>query len=137
MTGESTFASRLKAARLDLGIKQKEFASRLNISPPTLSEIEAGKYKPGFDFISNIARVFKVNLYFLLFGIGEPFLDPEELKTRVKPNYAASEKEVERFLWYFQRSPLVQFFLLGHFRSLLSSEKRAIEEEAGQFPQKS
>jgi|SRR6185437_11567297 len=39
----------IKKLRLKLGISQKEFASKCNISAPMLSQIEKGTAKPGFD----------------------------------------------------------------------------------------
>jgi hypothetical protein len=42
-------------------------------------------------------------------------------------------KDVRKFLRYFQRSPLVQYFVLGYFRSLLLKEKETIEHEIKEY----
>jgi transcriptional regulator with XRE-family HTH domain len=77
MPEENVFAERLKLTRETLKLKQKEFAARLNISAASYSEIESGKYKPNYEFIYNLAKEFNVNLYYLLFGKGDMFLEPD------------------------------------------------------------
>ncbi|MCP4230071.1 MAG: helix-turn-helix transcriptional regulator, partial [bacterium] len=107
-TNVSNFAERLRLVRQTLTMTQKEFAARLKISGPALSEIENGKYKPGFDFIVNISREFNVNLYYLLFAEGDMFLDPTRAYTNRMEKFAMNIPEVRRFFNYFERSPFVQ-----------------------------
>ena len=55
--------NRIRQIRKSLNLKGKEFAPRLNISGPSLSELEKGKYYPNFEVLTNICREFNVNLY--------------------------------------------------------------------------
>jgi hypothetical protein len=40
-----------------------------------------------------------------------------------------NREEVDRFLWYFNRSPIVQFLTLANFRTVLRKDKEAIDLE--------
>ncbi len=111
------------------------FAQRIGLSAPTLSEIEKGKYKPGHDFFVNIAREFNVSLHFLLLAEGEMF----QPRTKngdglvIKELIAEGNPDVLKFFRYFQRSPMVRYLMLGHFRGLLYWEREAIQEEYDAF----
>jgi hypothetical protein len=39
-------------------------------------------------------------------------------------------------LWYLDRSPLVQYMVLGHFRTLLNKEKLTIDKDIEEYNQK-
>ena len=128
---ETGFADRLKAVRKSLRLKQKEFAERLKISGPALSEIESGKYKPGHDFFIKIAKEFEVNLYYLLFGEGDMFLDPMASYIRRVNTFAVNTPDVREFFHYFERSSLLQYLILAHFKLIMTKdvEREAIEKE--------
>jgi len=129
MIENKNFAQRLKLIRSTLGFKQKDFAQKLQVSGPTLSEIEKGKYKPGHDFFYNIATEFKVNLYYLIFGEGDMFLDPTNALLNSSDEFVVNRKEVNDFLWFFKKSKIIQYLILGHFRTIMLQEKDAIEKE--------
>lgn len=57
-----------------IGIKKVEFAKRLNLSPPYISEICSGKTIPSDRTISDICREFDVNEHWLRTGEGEMFI---------------------------------------------------------------
>ena len=57
----------------EVGIKKAEFARRLNISQPFVSELCSGKNNPSDRTISDICREFGVNEIWLREGIGEMF----------------------------------------------------------------
>ena len=129
---DETFGSRLRKIRQNLNLKQKEFAAGLGISSPALSEIENGKYKPGHDFIYNIVKSYKVNLYYLIFGEGEMFLEPLSIGAGLS-RHSGIKPEMKRFIWYFERSPIVQYFILGQFRRYINEERDAIERDVNIF----
>jgi len=43
--------------------------------------------------------------------------------------YAVNREDVESFLWYFRESRIVQYQVMGYFRSILIREKEALAEE--------
>jgi transcriptional regulator with XRE-family HTH domain len=124
---ETTLGERLKQVRQRLKLKQSDLAEKLNISGPALSEIENDKYKPGHDFFYHAAKEFNINLYFLLLGEGDMFTNPGSGYSSGLTRYAASNSEVSKFLWYFEHSPIVQYFILGQFRRFFQKEKKEIE----------
>ncbi len=132
---ETTLGERLKQARQHLRLKQTDFAEKLNISGPALSEIENDKYKPGHDFFYRVAKEFGINLYYLLFGEGEMFTESGSGYSPGLTKYAVSNSEVNRFLWYFERSPIVQYFILGQFRRFFQQEKKEIELDIENYEQ--
>ncbi len=126
-------ALRLKKIRLALSLKQKEIAKALNISASTYSEVEGGNYNPNFDLIENIVLKYNVNLYYLLFGEGEMFLDAVQSFRARNPKYAVNKEEIDRFMWYLERSPMVQFMVLGYFRTILTREKDTIQKDIKEY----
>lgn len=56
-----------------LGIKKTEFAKRLNVSQPFISQVCAGNSKPSDRTIADICREFHVNREWLELGNGEMF----------------------------------------------------------------
>ncbi len=135
MTKHSTFSDRLKLVRKAVNLTQKDFAKRIGVSAPTLSEIEKGKYKPGHDFFVNIAREFNVNLHFLLLAEGDMFQPKTKTEDGlvIKELIAEGNPDVLKFFKYFQRSPMVRYLIMGHFRGLLYKEREAIQEEYDAF----
>jgi len=129
MAGKGDIVRRLKLIRKALGINQKDFAGKLSISASTYCQIEGGQYLPSYEFIYNLVDVCKINLYYLMFGQGEMFLDPAAASSGRMEEYAVNREDVESFLWYFRESRIVQYQVLGYFRSILIREKEALAEE--------
>ncbi|HLP46316.1 MAG TPA: helix-turn-helix transcriptional regulator [Candidatus Kapabacteria bacterium] len=123
------FAWRLRAIRKTLQLRQSDFADRLKVSGPALSEIENGKYKPGYDFIYNLVKEFQVNLYYLLFGEGEMFRDPLGSYGNRAGKLSVNAPDIRNFLENFERSPFVQYSVLAHFRSLMLRDREIIEQD--------
>ncbi len=77
---------RLKLLRKKLGLSQKEMAAQLNIPFTMISKYENGKIKPGYDMLIKIALHYKVNLNWLLLGIGNMFIDHIETSQKLLEN---------------------------------------------------
>ena len=123
------FGQRLKAIRKGLEMKQRDFATQLNISVTTLSDIETGKSKPGHDFFVRICDTFAVNLYFLLMGEGEMFRKSGPNSSLNSLADEAVSDDVQEFLKYFFNSKLVQYQVLGYFRKFFNEEEDAIRKD--------
>jgi transcriptional regulator with XRE-family HTH domain len=131
---KDTVGYRIKQIRKALNIKGKDFAPRIKISGPSLSEIEKGKYYPNFEFMVNIAREFNVNLYYLVLGEGEMFIEPGKyIDFGILEELVSSSSSIRKFLYYFERSEIVRFFVLGQFKQKLMLEKDIIEKEIAEF----
>ena len=66
-----SIGKRVKYIRKIHRLTQKQFSTALGISQGRLSEIEKDICKPSADTIISLANEFKVNLNWILLGIGE------------------------------------------------------------------
>ena len=131
---KDTVGYRIKQIRKALNVKGKDFAPRIKISGPSLSEIEKGKYYPNFEFMVNIAREFNVNLYYLVFGEGEMFIEPgKHTDFGILEELVSSSSSIQKFLYYFERSEIIRFFILSQFKQKLMMEKEMIDKEIAEF----
>ena len=133
MNDKKTIAERVKSIRKTLKLTQEELSQKINVSPTYICQVEKGKYKPNFDFLENISRELNVNLYWLIFGQGEMFLDPAILLELQSYNYYVKTEEVRNFLWYYRRSAIVQHSTMAHFYTLLIQQKQNIEKEIQEY----
>ena len=62
----------------DAGIKKAEFARRLNLSQPFISELCSGKNNPSDRTISDICREFNISEVWLRTGEGEPHMERDK-----------------------------------------------------------
>lgn len=131
---ESDLTKRLKEIRKALQINQRDFAERLGISGPSISEIEKGKYKPNFDFLYELAKEFKVNLYYLMFGEGDMFIGEKPIT--VNNDSYITQSKVNHLFHYFERSPQVQLALMSAFNRVLSEDRELINEELAAYEKK-
>jgi transcriptional regulator with XRE-family HTH domain len=122
---------RLKDIRRALGISQKDFAARIDVTGSLLSEIEAGKVKPGFNFLIAIAGEFKVNPTWVLLEEGEMFLnkDNHSALTMNGNEFGDQTTRVKEMLWYLKHSPLVQSTVLGFVGKFLLENEQSIRKD--------
>ena len=71
---------RLKQARLELGLKQGEFASQLGLKQSSYSMMETGKCKLRENVIKSACLCFCINEDWLRTGEGEMFVDDKDLQ---------------------------------------------------------
>lgn len=138
MTGEKEngIGYRIKQVRLELKLKQQEFAKNLDISGPSLSEIETGKTNPGIDLLVRLHKGFSVNLYYVLFGEGSMFEDPLISDLRHLERYAVNLEDVREFLYNFKRSSIIQYFILNQYKKQMVLDEEAILKELGEYKEK-
>jgi transcriptional regulator with XRE-family HTH domain len=103
------------------------------MSSPSLSEIETGKYKPGYDFLLRISKEFNVNLYYVLFGEGDMFIDPTLSSYSRAKEFAVNNEDVRDFLYYFERSSILQYFILNQYKTKMVMEKEPILKEIKEY----
>jgi transcriptional regulator with XRE-family HTH domain len=91
----------------------------LSITPPTLSDIENGKTKPGFDFFYNLMTMYGVNVDYLLLGEGKAFRGDEDEGFAGKFGNIKLDEDMEEFLTFVFGSRFVRFRFLSDFRQLM------------------
>lgn len=62
----TTFAERVQAKRLELGLTQTQLASRAKTTQSAISEIESGDHSPNLDTIARIAKALRCKVLDLL-----------------------------------------------------------------------
>lgn len=122
---------RLRGIRERLNLKQKDFAKELGVSAPTLSDLESGKSKPGFDVLINLSEKFKVNIYYVLFGKGEMFENPvlEFLLNMREKDMAAKAEDIRIFLEHFGKSRRLQYHILNQYEDKMMDDGKKILQE--------
>jgi transcriptional regulator with XRE-family HTH domain len=121
--------NRIKNIRSELKLKGIEFAEKLEISAPKLSDLENGKTKPGFDLIVKFKETFNVNFDYLLLGEGPIFYDSSLSPKFTVANTLLKSEELEDFLYYFENSSMVQYSIMNEFRRKKFADGDLIKRE--------
>ncbi len=127
---------RVRKIRRELGFSQQNFAKKLNISGSFLSEIEAGKVKPSYDFIMSISKECRVNLYFLLYGKGNVFLDPFDDSVGNSEDPKGHIENLKHVLWYIERSPMLMYAVMSFATRFIYENKSSIDSEIERYNNK-
>lgn len=69
---------RLKEIRKDLKITQREFGESAGIDRRYVAKVECGSQNPSFKFIRSISIRHKISLDWLLYGVGDKFVQTAE-----------------------------------------------------------
>ena len=129
--------NRVKMIRKELRISQKDFANKINVSGSYLSEIEAGKSKPGYDFLFNISKICNVSLAYVLHGVGEIFtgIDYGPTISSKEPGNDHIET-IEELIWYLERSTLLKLNVMGFAAKFIYDNETAIKKEIEKYKTK-
>lgn len=87
--------NRIKEIRKTLGYFQDDFAKTLTVSTPTLSDVENGKTKPGFDILYNLTIIHQVNPDYVFRGTGELFIPKKEESDHLKKTEMPSSQSFD------------------------------------------
>ena len=117
---------RVKAVRSHFEMKQKDFAESLDISAPTLSDVENGNFKPSIELLMGLSKKYRVNLNYILFGDGAMLVSPVLEKWNRAGQFGVNVEAVQDFLFHFEHSNIVQYRVLALFKDLLNREKDSI-----------
>lgn len=122
------FGNRLKIARGQLHLSQKDFAAKLDIAASYLSEIESGKTRPGFEFFYKTTKIFKINPVYLLHGEGAIFLETGK-SWHHDIDFGSLNPEVQELIWHMKEAPTVAYAMLEFFSRYLYNNRDLIEAE--------
>jgi transcriptional regulator with XRE-family HTH domain len=79
---------RVKAVRDKLNLKQGAYATKLGISQSFLSYIEKGLRKPSYELLLSLLSNFKVNLHWIVTGVGDMFIPDTNPEQQVKEKFS-------------------------------------------------
>ncbi len=124
------FGKRIKEIRKQLHLSQIDFAAAIGISNTFLSEVEKGKFKPGYDFFINTIKEFNINTKYLATGEGDIFFkNRNEITTDTKLNYGEYSEIIEEMLMYFEQAPVVKFAVLEFYKNYMYEKGHMVKEE--------
>jgi len=108
---------RLKAIQEELGLKQKEFAAGLGITPSYLSEIEKDKKKPGYKLLKRLYEKYNVSLNWLIAEDGEMFCGGIEggKGTVAALDFGDQTERLYEMLAYMAQSPFFLSYMMAQF----------------------
>ena len=89
----------VKFARIAAGLKQKELADRLDVSPNYLSLVENDKREPSLTFLRNLASELEIPLGLL-------FLNPDGDLSEVSPEERALLLRIQDLIFQIQQIKL-------------------------------
>lgn len=69
---------RLKEVRKELKITQREFGESAGIDRRYVAKVECGSQNPSFKFLRSVSIRHKISLDWLLYGVGEKFVNASE-----------------------------------------------------------
>jgi len=131
------FGNRVKELRRHFHLSQKEFGDALGLSASFISEVEAAKTKPGYEFFKNLTLIYNVNPNYLHKGEGEFFLTKTgAAESEPLPDCGANSDIVAEMLWYFKRSEIVKLSVLQFYKTFLFDRKNMIAEELEEYEKK-
>ncbi len=106
---------RFKLLRKELNLSQKKMAKELGVPITMISKYECGKIKPGADMLIKIAITYKVNLNWLLLGIGNMFIESQQIEDNhfeIAKKYNSNFDEASLILEELSRAPITKEFIL-------------------------
>ena len=122
----SDFKIRFKLLRKKLKLSQKEMAKELGIPFTMISKYECGKIKPGTDMLTKIAITYKVNLNWLLLGIGNMFIETQDIEDdhfEITKKYNSNFDETSLILEELSRAPITKEFVLKLIKAKRGDKK--------------
>jgi transcriptional regulator with XRE-family HTH domain len=124
---------RIKQIRKALNKTQEDFGKSIGMSKASLSEVETGKYKAGIELLEKLVKKYNVNLHFVITGEGDLFIPPTASSYDRAVKFAVNLEDVRDFLYHFERSSILQYFILNQYKTRMMAEgdfiKREIKEK--------
>jgi transcriptional regulator with XRE-family HTH domain len=121
---------RIKDVRTALDLKQKQFAIELSLSPSFLSEIEAGRSKPGYDFLHNALVRFSIDPVYILTGAGKMFIERNPILSAILlERFGELGPDIATMLSFMEKSSIVRYSILMDFKTLMMKKKNIIDSE--------
>jgi transcriptional regulator with XRE-family HTH domain len=120
---------RIQQIRKALNLTQEEFGKSSGTSKASLSEVESGKYKASIELLEGLVKKYNVNLHFVITGEGEMFMPPTASAYARAVKFAVNLEDVRDFLYYFERSAILQYFILSQYKTRMMTDRDLIEKE--------
>jgi len=128
---------RIHKIRKALNLTQEAFGKSLDTSKASLSEIENGKYKAGIELLEKLVKKHHVNLHFVITGEGDMFISPIAASYARAEKFAVNLNDVREFLYHFERSLILQYFIMAQYKTRMMLEGDLVIKEIKETEAKS
>jgi len=122
------FGIRIKQIRESLGLTQKEFASRMKLSPSAICEVEAQIKTPGLGLLTKLFETFSISINYVMFGIGNPIIGDTE-KDIATFDFGDQTDSIMEILSNIEKSMLFRFHVIAHARHFLKLNPGVLEAD--------
>lgn len=120
-------ALRIKAARTELKISQRQMAIQMGMSSSYFSEIESGRKRPGAEFFLKSAHLFNINPNYLFLGNGKMFLPEQGKNGEGAFNFDREIETVDSLVWLMERSLFLRNSIMGYASKLILKNEDTIK----------
>jgi transcriptional regulator with XRE-family HTH domain len=124
----SALGDRIRTIRRKMNLKQKDFASSLQMSSCYLSEIEAGNGNPGVGFFHRLIKTHNVSLDYLFYGTGEMFKAKLRRTPEKEKEFVDNIQNVNDLLWLLDHSSLFRNTVMGFGEKFLYENEAIIKK---------
>ena len=133
-TEREAIGNRLREVRIIKNCKQREFANALWTSVVTMSEVENGKKKPGFDLLYNLSKVYNVSLEYMIHGEGPMFRDekpvpPCSSEEDISSRFGDSCEDIKHILYVMEHSRLALSAITAFAKEYLYKNESMIKTD--------
>ena len=87
-------SQKIKELRLLKNLTQSSFGEKIGLTKQAISNVENALSRPSIEFLVKLVIEFHVNLNWLLAGIGEPFIQINDIPEKLRNNIIEGIKEV-------------------------------------------
>lgn len=119
--------ARIKTAREQLKLSQREMAKQMGISSSYFSEIESGKKKPGAEFLIKMACLFNISSDYLLHGKGNMYMPQGAIDIEDGFDFDRELKDMDSLFWLMRRSNFLENTVMGYAAKVIHENKRLIK----------
>jgi transcriptional regulator with XRE-family HTH domain len=115
-----TVGLRLRKARKEIHLTQREMAGKLDMDTTSITGIEIGKAFPSFPTLYNLWKIFRISAEWMIYGEGEMFVDGSNPKdTKIQDIYPdiPDDKNTQELLFWLQ-DDFVRHTLISEFLEL-------------------
>ncbi len=119
MTEKNIISQRIKELRFNSGLKQKEFAKKISVSPASLSAYETTVKNPPIEVLCRIVKEFNVTLDWLC-GLDNKIRKMGKFSEMIKAFVEIAEFETLDLEYVFEKGPHLRIYTCGELNYFFS-----------------
>lgn len=122
-----TVGERIKLARKELHLQQKDVAEAIGVSASHLSEVESGKANPNAEFLKKLSEKYNISVEYIIHGRGEIFYSDGSNITDQPFDFKSDVDTLEKLIWLLRNSPYFKLTMLTQAMKFVHQEEDLIK----------